>query len=127
MKVLNEEAEEAYYSHDMSQIAIATQQRSYRWLRKTDRRQIRAAVETMGVWQGGKGARGQGGALKYRLGPPGRYALPFYALQAGGCPPETALWPFQGWPALKVDGLRQSSTPSDTPRPTPMVETDERK
>jgi hypothetical protein len=36
--------------------------------------------------------------------------------------PETALWPFQGWPARWSGGLQPSSTALETPRRTPMVE-----
>jgi hypothetical protein len=35
--------------------------------------------------------------------------------------PETALWPFQGWPACRAGNLRPSSTPLDIPRRTPMA------
>jgi hypothetical protein len=34
--------------------------------------------------------------------------------------PETALSPFQEWPAQKVGGLQPSSTPLVSPRCTPM-------
>jgi hypothetical protein len=35
--------------------------------------------------------------------------------------PETALWPFRGWPTRRVGCLRMSSTLLDSPRRTPMV------
>jgi hypothetical protein len=34
--------------------------------------------------------------------------------------PETALWPFKGWPVYRLGRLQPSSTPLDTPRRTPM-------
>jgi hypothetical protein len=47
-------------------------------------------------------------------------AMPDPSTPCGWAIPETALWPFQGWPACKADGLRLSSTPMDTPRRTPL-------
>jgi hypothetical protein len=49
-----------------------------------------------------------------------RHALPF-CTPCRRATPDTALWPFQGWPACKAGGLRPSSTSLETPRRTPVL------
>jgi hypothetical protein len=58
----------------------------------------------MGIWQGV--------AMDSRA----HHALPFYGRET----PETALQPFQGWPAGSMGSLRPSPTLLDTPRRTPL-------
>jgi hypothetical protein len=48
------------------------------------------------------------------------FGMPNPSTPCGWATPETALQPFQGWPALRAGSLRPSSTLLDTPRPTPM-------
>jgi hypothetical protein len=67
----------------------------------------------MGVWQ-----EVAMDFLKFPHGLPIRHALHF--TPSGQATLKTALWPFQVWPARKVDSLRPSSTSLDTPRRTPM-------
>jgi hypothetical protein len=62
----------------------------------------------MGIWQGV--ARN---TLKFHLAPP---CLTFLRPA-----PETALQLFQGWPARRAGGQWPSSTPLDTPCPTPTL------
>jgi hypothetical protein len=47
--------------------------------------------------------------------------MPYPSTPCGRATPETAIRPFQGWPARRAGGLQPSSTPLDTPRRTPMV------
>jgi hypothetical protein len=56
----------------------------------------------------------RGGHGLARVSP--RPAMPYPSTPVGGIP----LWPFQGWPAFRVGGLRPSSTLLDTPRCTPI-------
>jgi hypothetical protein len=65
----------------------------------------------------GRMARGSHGLPKVSLGP----AMPYPSTPCGRTTPETALWPFQGWPTLRVGGLRPSPTLLYTPRRTPMT------
>jgi hypothetical protein len=51
-----------------------------------------------------------------------RTAMPFSSTPCGRATPETALEPFQGWPACRASGLRSSSTPLDTSRHTSKEE-----
>jgi hypothetical protein len=60
-------------------------------------------------------ARGGHGLPKVPLWP----VMPYPSTSCRRAIPETALWPFQGWPARRAGSL-QSSTPPDTPRRTPM-------
>jgi hypothetical protein len=48
-------------------------------------------------------------------------AMPDPSMPCGRAIPETALRPFQGWPAQRAVGQRLSSTHLDTPRRTPMA------
>jgi hypothetical protein len=59
-------------------------------------------------------ARGIYGVPKVSPGP----ALPNSSTPCGQTTPETVLWPFRGWPAQRVGGLRSSSSPLDTPHHT---------
>jgi hypothetical protein len=61
--------------------------------------------------------RGGRGLPEVSLGP----AMPNTYTPCRWATPETALCPFQGWPAHRAGGLRPSSTPFDTPRRTPLV------
>jgi hypothetical protein len=75
-------------------------------------RELRIFVfSTMGVWQGLAMD-----SLKFHPGP-----LYPTLLCPVGRPPLKRL--FQGWPARRASGLRQSSTPLDTSRCTPMFST----
>jgi hypothetical protein len=47
-------------------------------------------------------------------------AMPCLSMPCRRATPETALWPFQEWPARRESGLWPSLTPLDTPRRTPM-------
>jgi hypothetical protein len=67
--------------------------------------------------QHGRMARGGHGLPKV--------SLPLYALQVAI--PETALLPFQGWPAHRAGSLRPSCTPLVTPRRTPLPSTHQEK
>jgi hypothetical protein len=49
-------------------------------------------------------------------------ALPDPSMPCRRVTAETALWPFQGWPARRADGLRPSSTPLDTRRGADLIE-----
>jgi hypothetical protein len=60
--------------------------------------------------------RGGHGLPKVSLGP----AMPDPSMPCWRATPETALRPFQGWPARRTGGLRLSSTPMDTLCRTPM-------
>jgi hypothetical protein len=46
--------------------------------------------------------------------------MPDPSMPCGRATAETALWPFQGWPARRVGGLRPSTILLDTPLCTPM-------
>jgi hypothetical protein len=46
-------------------------------------------------------------------------SLKFYPCPTFLCP-ETALWPFQGWPAHRASSFQPSYTPLHTPGRTPM-------
>jgi hypothetical protein len=61
-------------------------------------------------------ARGDHGLTKVSPAP----AMPYRSMPCGQATPETALQPFQGWPAHRAGGLLPSSTPLDTSRRTPM-------
>jgi hypothetical protein len=47
-------------------------------------------------------------------------AMPDPSTPCGCTTSETALRPFQGWPAHRASGLRSTSTPLDTPSRAPM-------
>jgi hypothetical protein len=67
----------------------------------------------------GRMARGSHGFLKVSHG----CAMPYPFMPCGLATRETALRPFQGWPAYKAGGIRPSSTSFDTPvtlRRTPL-------
>jgi hypothetical protein len=57
------------------------------------------------------------GLPKVLLGP----AMPYPSTPCDRVTHETALWPFQGWPAHRAGVLQLYSTPLDTPRRTPML------
>jgi hypothetical protein len=61
-------------------------------------------------------ARNGYGLPNVSLGP----AMPDPSTPFGRATLETTLRPFQGWPARRAGGLGPSSTPLDTPRPTPL-------
>jgi hypothetical protein len=48
-------------------------------------------------------------------------AMPYSSTPVGRATPETASWPFQRWLAHRAGGLQSSSTPSDSPSPTPLI------
>jgi hypothetical protein len=55
-------------------------------------------------------AKGGHGLPKFSPGS----TMPYCSTPCGQGNPETALWPFQGWPARRAIGLRPSSTHLDT-------------
>jgi hypothetical protein len=62
-------------------------------------------------------ARGGHGLPKVSCGP----AMPKPYTPCGRATPQTALWPFGGWPTRRAGGLRPSSSPLDTPSHTGPV------
>jgi hypothetical protein len=67
---------------------------------------------SMGVWQ-----RVAMDYLKFHLGLP----CPIPSMPYEQATPETALWPFQRWPARRPGDLWPSSAPLDTQVPTPYA------
>jgi hypothetical protein len=65
------------------------------------------------------GRMGRGGHGLPKVSP--EPAMPDPSMPCGRATHETALWPFQEWPAHRVGDLRPSSTSLDTPRCTPMI------
>jgi hypothetical protein len=78
--------------------------------------------KTEGEGSHGRMARGGHGLPKVATGP----AMPNSFMTWGRATIETALQPFQGWPAHRESGLQPSSTLFVTPRRTPMKEVQKR-